>query len=206
MCSLNLSYNNIGSRGASLISLGLASNPTLKWLHLNDNCITDGDTYLIAESLKRNTHLRGLDLFSNPITLDGTVELLKASFDQRSLNILHDCNQGCTINTDWWDKLSGSVDVAKAGSLIEVFSREYRGFYDDFCRVSRRKAKVFFALRENIGHLENIPLNLVPHILHFVQVGGLCLQELPGIELDFTFDTLYEVLCSLAGRSMVFGV
>lgn len=94
---LNFSGNNIGARGASLVSIHLALNPPLEQLLLSDNDIDDGSTFALAESMKKNTNLVLLDLMSNlQLTSAGSENLAMTCYADHNLNILHDCNYTCT--------------------------------------------------------------------------------------------------------------
>ena len=57
---VELSSNDIKTRGDTFISDFLASNPILETLVLTDNQLDDNDAYAFARALKHNTKLRRL--------------------------------------------------------------------------------------------------------------------------------------------------
>lgn len=64
-----LCNNEIGARGALLISDFLSSNPKLQKLWLDGNLLDDDSVALIARSLKKNTNLRELTLTATGLGL-----------------------------------------------------------------------------------------------------------------------------------------
>lgn len=68
--SLDLSYNQINNRGASVIANALQENSSLKILNLSGNLISNYGLRKISEALLENISLETVDLRNNPINYD----------------------------------------------------------------------------------------------------------------------------------------
>ena len=72
---LNLSFNKLSDDGASFISDGLKTNKSLQELKMSKNNITGEGAKMIAEALQLNTTLKQLDLSINKIFDDGATAI-----------------------------------------------------------------------------------------------------------------------------------
>lgn len=84
---LNLSLNNIGSRGANALAKVLETNTGLLSLNLAFTFIGDEEVIALAKALK-NTNLQKLDLSNNRISDNGLKALLEALKSSRTLKEL----------------------------------------------------------------------------------------------------------------------
>lgn len=85
---LNISFNQIGSKGAECIASYLQSNTSLKVLTLWNNFIGDAGAQYIANSLKTNSTLQSLDISCCQITNRGLEAFVPALQRNRSLMAL----------------------------------------------------------------------------------------------------------------------
>ncbi|TMW57916.1 hypothetical protein Poli38472_013390 [Pythium oligandrum] len=86
--SLYLSGNDIGATGAAAIATALTKNHTLQSLHLSGNNIGEDGAKELAEGLKRNTGLRSLYIGTNGIGSKGMQCLAEALQVNRTLEEL----------------------------------------------------------------------------------------------------------------------
>lgn len=84
LTDLNISYNNIGDDGVTLLvtALMVAVPPTLRRIDLASNEITAKGAVLLANAVKATTSLTSLNLSRNPIGIDSVRELLSALKDE----------------------------------------------------------------------------------------------------------------------------
>ena len=123
--TVNLASNEIGSTGAAgaaIISACLVANPAIKILVLNDNLFDDEDATLFTMSLKINKNLLELDLCGNAFTRAGVDILLRATFDDTSLNAIREFNHTCRL------KLSADGDAALCPGDEDVLAINDRTF------------------------------------------------------------------------------
>ena len=86
---LDLSFNKLGDRGASILLRGLTENPIIKRLSIAGNCITSGVVDDLRKFMLSATSLESLDLSYNALTLYGVLGLedaLKENTAIRELN------------------------------------------------------------------------------------------------------------------------
>mmetsp|Transcript_44868 Transcript_44868/g.94127 ORF Transcript_44868/g.94127 Transcript_44868/m.94127 type:complete len:437 (+) Transcript_44868:156-1466(+) len=207
---VSLVNNEIGLYGASIISNCLATNPTVSILNLDGNGFNDDDATLFAKSLKTNTKLLSLKLRGNNFTYAGIRTLYRAVYDDRSLNAIHHSNHTCELVLfTYSETVPNDIDEAVMAINSNVFdaiafdhsSLESDGRYiANMMRFAecRKKAKVLNYLRsdhlgyhKNTQHLNNVPLELMPEVLAFLQDGG----RYSGTE-DKSLDLMFQSLQS----------
>ncbi|KAL9186473.1 hypothetical protein ACHAXT_005711 [Thalassiosira profunda] len=158
------SVNNVSTGGNTFLSDFLANNPPLKRLELGCNKLDENDARLIAASLKSNTNLSYLGLNGNKGASKGggREALMRAIFDDTSLNTVIDCNHTCQI------------------SLFHGYSHLYNGpaiGFGPYEAASNRRRKISYILKmrnkeqSNVRHFESdgVTLKDIPHVLRGVQ-------------------------------------
>jgi len=133
---LSLSWNEIGSQGVRVIADFLATNPSLKELHLRDRLV-DNDAEVLSDALRDNTELRGLALRGNQITAIGRKHLLRALFDTTNLNTCAASNHTCRV----WDLTPDISGVNKytdpaanrAMKIFTVLAASNQSFFEVSC-------------------------------------------------------------------------
>ena len=85
---LDLSFNDLGDRGAELLSEGITNTKALKVLYIGSNDIGPLGTTMIANSLSNNVTLEKLNISSNPIGQHGAIALSNAITHNKKLKIL----------------------------------------------------------------------------------------------------------------------
>jgi len=95
--AVGLGGNEIGSKGAQIISDCLAANPSINYLDLDDNLFNDDDALLFATSLNSNTNLVDLSLRGNNFTSIGINTLYRSIFNDESLSKVSDSNHTCEL-------------------------------------------------------------------------------------------------------------
>ena len=197
--TVNLASNKIGSTGAAgaaIVSACLVANPAIKILVLNDNLFDDEDATLFAMSLKINKNLLEFDLCRNAFTRAGIDTLLRATFDDTSLNAIRDSNHTCRLKLSANGNAAlrpGDEDVLAINDhmfRVDAFPEEFRTrcarwARDDLdalaahmlaygrARVKTRRA--FWRDRGADGHLAylaGLPQELVPAALAVFQDCG----------------------------------
>ena len=122
--------------------------------------LKDNDIILILQALKRNTHLRHLDLEGNNLTSIGVKALLSFVFDYSSLNAISESNHtleklvlfpdNCKKNGSW---LQDCID-----RMLELGQTD----------------KIVLALQDKVSLLKyfaNVPVKLIPEVLAFICLG-----------------------------------
>ena len=156
---IDLSNNNISSRGSTFLADFLATNPILETLVLEGNDLNDEDAKSIAHALKHNTNLRYLDIiepdiFEGEITDSGWDALRKAEFDSTSLNSAADSNHTCY---NW--------------TISKFNANPYATTHHVFDPTEVRQKKIYRVLsarnREcsNVQHSDNVPVEFLPDML-----------------------------------------
>jgi len=92
---LDMSHNNIGDDGITAIS-GTFSNSQISELYVRRCGITLTGARSLATGLLVNNSVRRLDVWGNPITVEGARLILRSTVDNRV------CQQ-VYINEDYWD-------------------------------------------------------------------------------------------------------
>ena len=162
------SVNNVSTGGNTFLSDFLANNPPLKRLELGCNKLDENDARLIAASLKSNTNLSYLGLNGNKGASKGggREALMRAIFDDTSLNTVIDCNHTCQISLLFHD-----YSHLYNGRRLEW------GAPDPYAAATNKKRKVSYILtkrnkeQSNVRHFESdgVTLKNIPHILRCVQ-------------------------------------
>jgi len=163
-----LSSNNISTEEGTYLSDFLTNNSVLKSLCLEKNKLNDHDAVTIAKALKHNSTLHGIDLTGNNITKTGWTALRKAEFDDTSLNAAASSNHTCNIRYP-----PDGSDLIEGLNIIEMNGdRNFTKAFDP--RWVRRK-KLYTVLssrnrdNSNVGHFDDIPVEILPNILHSVR-------------------------------------
>jgi len=166
--TVRLYGSGISTEGGTFISDFMAKSTILVDLYLDGNELDDQDAFQIAESLKQNRTLRLLRLTNNNITKTGWTALRKVEFDDTSLNAAADSNHACSIKypPDGSDLIEG-LDISEMngdrnGSMA-------------FASKGVRQKKIYTVLSSrnrdcsNVKYFENVPVELLPDMLHSVQ-------------------------------------
>lgn len=147
--NLSLARNHIGRSESDMLATYLATNPPLTSIDLVDNLLSDADVVLIANALKSNTTLRGLRLSGNPLGNSGKMAICDAIYNVSSLDGIHYSNHTCMVTSDF--------DIPDCNRYVSQNAN----------RVSKLLGVLFtdFAFT----YLDDIPLEVVPLVLDFVQ-------------------------------------
>ena len=86
--TLSLAFNEITSKGASILANALRSNTTLHELWLSTNHVCDTGASYLAQTLATNKTLKKLGLASNDITNAGVLHLVEMLKKNQTLNTL----------------------------------------------------------------------------------------------------------------------
>ncbi|EJK59762.1 hypothetical protein THAOC_19977, partial [Thalassiosira oceanica] len=97
-----LNFGGNGLSGIGEVAAALATNTQLEELWIHDNKLNDRDAELIAQALKQNTNLQGLDLDGYNVTpnnfIHGFEKIRTAIYDPSSLNAMESCNHTCWVD------------------------------------------------------------------------------------------------------------
>ena len=96
--NVNMQARDTRSRGITIISDFVASNPLLQKLELDLNQLGDDAALLLAKALGTNTNLLDLSLADNNFSEVATDAFSKVIFDDDDLNTVIDSNHSCTIH------------------------------------------------------------------------------------------------------------
>ena len=165
---LAIRFNGITSRGITLLSEFLATDPPLKWLELDGNDLGDNEAESLANALRRNTTLRRLDLSGNDITDVGKESLRLALYDDRSLNSVSDSNHSCYIvgillafywnkSAPWCEIRTWDVDDLRKETAMNRAQKIYR-------LLSSRNESL-----SNVQHFDDIDVKILPNMIEAVQ-------------------------------------
>ena len=94
---LNLSYNNIGDKGASLLGSAIKWNTVLVYLDISWNSIRVEGARVLAEGLKMNTRLREVNISWNGLLDNGIASMQDALSCNQTLKVL-DISSNCISN------------------------------------------------------------------------------------------------------------
>lgn len=165
---INLSSNDISTKGGVFLSDFLANNPILGRLNVQHNKLDDNDAMMLASALSKNTNMRDLELTGNLLTDAGWALLLKAIFDNTSLNSASDSNHICRID---YPEYEAEID----GFL---FDNRMNGAIDsgnDFSAAPARQKKIYSILSfrnskgSNVQHFDDVPVEFLPDMLGSIQ-------------------------------------
>ena len=165
---VDLSSNNINTRGGAFIPIFLAGNHMLKSLAIKENHLDDDDVAAIAAALAYNTKMETLELGDNDnITSRGWKTLSKAVFDKTSLNAAADSNHTCQIDFPLHDDTYEQIREMN-GSTSYHMRR--------FVPTKVRQKKIYSILSKrnrtmsNVDHFDDDkPVELLPDMLHSIQ-------------------------------------
>jgi hypothetical protein len=150
--NMHLSSNNIDSLGAVTLAEYLESDPPIEELCLAYNRLNDDDVILISLALRRNTHLRRIDLHVNNFTSIGIKALLTCVFESSSLLAISESNH-------------------TLGRMHLFYSHNVRlHFCIDKLLKLNRIDKIMLALQDKdslLQYLANVPVELIPEVLAF---------------------------------------
>ena len=168
--TLSLMDSSINTSGDTFISDFLGKSNTLKKLCLRRNELDDNDAISIAEALKQNTTLRGLDIQQNTgISNVGWKTLWKVECNYTTLNSLADSNHSCSMGYPFGSK------------YYHNNHEEWNGFNPDaddkYDPVFVRQKKIYSALSSlnrsssitQHFEFEDIPVELLPNMLVSIQ-------------------------------------
>jgi hypothetical protein len=148
--TISLAYNYIEGQGAEIIAAYLRTNPPLESIDLTGNLISDEGVVVMANALKTNTTLRGLRLELNPlIGMKGKWALCSLLYDVSTLGAIHCSNHVCQVTSD--------VDLPGCNRYISWNAN----------RVSKILGVLYTEFA--FAYLDEISLEMVPHVLAFVQ-------------------------------------
>jgi len=196
--AVGLGGNNLGSKGAYLISKCLADNSFINFLDLDDNLFNDHDAMLFAMAMKSNTNLVDLSLRGNNFTNIGISTLYKSIFEYDSLNGISESNHTCELKLfDDGEAITGEIDKevllinARQFEPDELPLRSRQLFLANVDNDSgmavkmlqmdgRKKMKILHALTggtTNNDHLDmkylnDMPMELFPEVLALLQDAG----------------------------------
>ena len=158
---INLSFNDIGSPGAEVISGYLETNPPIYTLDIDYNEFNEDDAVLFSQALRRNTNL--IEFYARQsargtnFSVAGIKSLIKSVFDSACLNSVAESNHRCKLYL-----FPLSSDIQDHVEMINDTGNSY---------IERKKRKLLIALRESdslIGYLEDVPVELVPEVMGFI--------------------------------------
>ncbi|KAL9187674.1 hypothetical protein ACHAXT_006052 [Thalassiosira profunda] len=177
---LDLQDNEIGSEGAEYIANALTKNPPLERLPLNSNYICNDGISAMARALASNNNLSSLNVGSNDFTGAGRAALLRAVYNTSSLNAIKDSNHNICCIDCWSEEDPTGLPGQLCKRLTQAnYDTDQRSFvrYDTKVRI---KSKLLFALGAyfdqgpiNIQYLSDVPLELMPRVLSFVQMTDI---------------------------------
>jgi hypothetical protein len=156
---INLAYNNIDSLGAVKIAQYLESDPPIKHLMLDCNCLNDNDAKLMSQALKRNTKLKTLTLHTNNFTSIGVKALLNCVFDSSTLNAIAESNH--TLYGIYFFDDDNNRPIKGLNYWVLGIDR-LLGF--------DQTQKIMLALQDKdslLQYLANVPVGLMPEVLAF---------------------------------------
>lgn len=168
---LNLSGNGLGREGTDYLASVLKTNPRVRVIILEDS-LCDDDIIQLSEALKSNNTISQLTLYPHEMTDRGTEMIEKAVFDLSSLNAMHDCNHSLNPSLGRYNRTIPSWTNSSYHMNTQRVDKA------DRLKIHRR-CKILFALGAldteslNCNYLRDIPLELLPELLSFIQSLGL---------------------------------
>ena len=161
LLGVELSSDDIRTRGGTFISDFLASNPILNDLDISCNLLDDNDAIAIANALKHNTKLHVLDIrYNEAMTKVGWEALQEAEFDDTSLNSAADSNHICRMG--YPHHLQGlRTSGINCYPCIDPLYVRQKKIYSILSSRHRNAS--------NVEHFENVPVELLPAMLVSIQ-------------------------------------
>lgn len=160
---LAIRFNGITSRGITLLSEFLATDPTLKCLELDGNDLGDNDAESLGNALRRNTTLRRLNLFNNESITDVGKESFRLALnDDRSLNSISDSNHSCYIvrvGFDW--NMIPPWCTIRTWDMNDLRKQTEMNRAQKFYKVLHRRNKSM----TNVQHFNGIDVKILPHMI-----------------------------------------
>ncbi|XP_072043458.1 uncharacterized protein [Amphiura filiformis] len=144
---LNLSFNDIDSRGADFLAESLKHAPKLKFLNLNYNVLGSQGVVALCKSLQYVTHLETLKLSGNKIGSDGMMALCETFHYITHLKIL-----------ELDDNNIGS-DSTKALAAVLQYIPNLHELYLTKCQIKSDGAKALASALQYIPIIHNIYLS-----------------------------------------------
>ena len=164
---LAIRSNGITSRGITLLSEFLATDPLLKCLELDGNDLGDNDAESLANALRRNTTLRRLNLFNNESITDvGKDSLNLALNDDRSLSSVCDSNHCCYIvgvGISW--NGSPAWCTIRTWDMNDLRKKTEMNRARKFCRFLHCRNESM----TNVQHFNGIDVKILPIMIVAVQ-------------------------------------
>ncbi|KAL9187126.1 hypothetical protein ACHAXT_010846 [Thalassiosira profunda] len=165
LVELVLHWNSLNSRAAKLIANALKSNDTLRYLDLDGNNLTDKSVPFLADMLQHNSTLLTLKLEYTDIQIKsgGRKELMKKAFcDTSSLSAIAESNHTCEV----------VLSTRCFGDTYELEMRKINALEDEAQKIRYKVVLALFAFDDDLfspRSFDNVPLELMPRLLHLVQ-------------------------------------
>jgi len=160
---LRLNENNISSKNITHIGEFLSSS-RLTCLRLDRNLLVDDDAKHLSEALSTNSNLQYLYIKGNDFTDTGKEQLMRAVMDTTSLNSIAESNHECEI-------------VFNESVSTSYINDKY------WPRKKKVQYKILLTLygmnneTPVIQYFNEIPLELIPHVLELIQTELTCLDK-----------------------------
>ena len=156
----------------------IASNPSLQTLDLRYNPLNQRDMIYIAESLRNNTTLRELKLWSNTTLPDNWRILEPVVFDQTSLNTAYDSNHFCYIDINIAELPAPSAIYRFNTCNDPALNRRKKIYTILSTRNGQRKNAAYFESDHiSIKHIPQILALVKPFTEHYLNDRGGALGE-----------------------------
>jgi hypothetical protein len=166
---LELKGNNIDSSGVIKVAEFLKSNRKMNGLDLDFNLLNDDDAVVLAQALKVNTKLWWINLESNRFMVTGIKALIKSVYDCSSLNAIFESNH--TLRELYLFQNS-SLEFKSNMFRKSGCARVARFCLEELIKLSRTK-KLLIALHDKdslLKYLAAMPVELMPEVLAFLQL------------------------------------
>ena len=166
---LELKGNNIDSFGLIKIAEFLKSNRKMNGLDLDFNLLNDDDAVVLAQALKVNTKLWWINLESNRFTVTGIKALIKSVYDCSSLNAIFESNHKLGL---LYLFQNSSLEFQSDMFCHSGCARVARFCLEELIKLSRTK-KLLIALHDKdslLKYLAAVPVELMPKVLAFLQL------------------------------------
>ena len=161
---LRLNENNISSKNITHIGEFLSCNPMLSCLRLDRNLLVDDDAKHLAEALSTNSNLQYLYIKGNDFTDTGKEQLMRTVMDTTSLNSIAESNHECEIVFN--------ESVATSYINDKYWSRKRKVQYKTLLTLYGMSKET-----PVIHYFNEIPLELIPHVLELIQTELACLEK-----------------------------